>query len=155
MDAVIQLENLFGKDYFHAQVKEKFLEIHREVMGSLTYSQYMNSRPHDRTITPQTISDKLDPNIMVKCVRYLEKSLVIQIAQSQDIALPEAPDITMVDEIIRKSQKNAADSNAAATWPRERRENDFSSPFPFAITAQYNQTLLASSKTFIAEFESN
>ena len=153
MDAVSQLETLFGKEYFEGSVKREFLEIHREVMGSLTYSQYMNSRPHDPTITPQTISDNLDPNIMVRCVRYLEKSLVIQIAQSQDIALPEAPDITMVDEIIRKSQKNAADSNAAATWPRERRENDLSSPFPFAITDQYNQTLLISSKTFIAEFE--
>ncbi len=153
MDAVSQLENLFGKEYFDAHVKGEFLEIHREVMGSLTYSQYMNIRPHDPTITPQTISDNLDPNIMVRCVRYLEKSLVIQIAQSQDIALPEAPDITMVDEIIRKSQKNAAASNAAATWPRERKENDFSSPFPFAIKDQHNASLSTKETTFAVEFE--
>ncbi len=152
-DAVVQLEALFGREYFKAHVEPEFLEIHREVMGSLTYSQYMNSRPHNPDITAQTISDNLDPNIMVKCVRYLEKSLVIQIARTQEIELPEPTDIAIVDQIVSKSQKNAAASNAAATAPRERRENDFSSPFPFEMNAQYNQALLADGKNFITEFE--
>jgi hypothetical protein len=152
-DGVAQLERLFGQAYFHTEVNPKFLEICQKVATSLTYSQYMNQSPHDPAITQETISDKLAPNIMVECFRYLELKLTQKIAREYDVELPADADLAILDWVIRQSEKNAAFSNMAATAPRELRESDLSSSFPFAMNDKYNRFLEENGLGFVTEFE--
>jgi hypothetical protein len=152
-DGVQQLERLFGHDYFQTEVNPKFLEISQKVATSLTYSQYMNQSPHDPNITQETISDKLAPNIMVECFRYLELALTKQIASKYGVELPGDADLEILDRIILRSEKNATSSNTAATAPRELRESDLSSSFPFAMNDKYNRFLEKSGLGFVTEFE--
>lgn len=151
-EAIQQLKDLFGESYFESNVKNRFLELHSSVMGSLTYSQFMNSTPHDPSITQESISKNLDPNIMVECVRMLEGALVQKFVGEAEIGLPSESDLAIVQEIIKKSQKNAAYSNAAATAPREQKENDISSPVPFALNDLNNRRLAETGKTFVEQF---
>ncbi len=152
-DGVQQLERLFGQDYFQTEVNPKFLEICQKVATSLTYSQYMNQSPHDPAITQETISDKLAPNIMVECFRYLELKLTQKIAKEYDVELPDEDDLAILDRIILQSEKNATSSNTAATAPRELRESDLSSAFPFAMNDKYNRFLEEKGLDFVTEFE--
>ncbi len=152
-DAFIQLENLFGKPHFDQDVKPRFLEIFKTIVGSLEYSVHMNIQPHDDEITVPVIHETLAPNIMVECFRYLEQALVIKIAQEKGVTLPQQEDLLILNAVISRSQRNAASSNAAATVSRELRENDLSSPFPFDIDATYRALLDQKGTTFVKEFE--
>jgi len=152
-DGVQQLERLFGKEYFQTEVNPKFLEICQKVATSLTYSQYMNQSPHDPAITQETISDKLAPNIMVECFRYLELKLTQKIAEEYAVELPGGADIAILDRIILRSEKNATSSNTAATASRELRESDLSSSFPFAMNDKYKRFLEEKGLCFVTEFE--
>jgi hypothetical protein len=152
-DGVQQLERLFGHDYFQTEVNPKFLEICQKVATSLTYSQHMNQSPHDPAITQETISDKLAPNIMVECFRYLELALTQKIAREYDVELPGDADLEILNGIILRSEKNATASNTAATAPRELRESDLSSSFPFAMNDKYNRFLKEKGLAFATEFE--
>ena len=152
-DAVKQLETVFGKEYFYTQVYPQFLENHRVVMQSLIYSQHMNSRPHDAHITQESISENLAPNMMVECFRFLEEALVKKLAAENQVTLPSLSDLSIVQSIIRQSQKSASAANAAATAHREFKENDLSSPFPFAMSNEHSKQLLEDGKLFASVFE--
>jgi len=152
-DGVKQLERLFGQEYFQTEVNPKFLEICKKVAESLTYSLHMNKLPHDPAITQERISDKLAPNIMVECFRYLELALTKQIASKYGVELPSDADLAVLDWVIRQSEKNATSSNTAATAPRELRESDLSSSFPFAMNDKYMSLLKEKGLGFVTEFE--
>ncbi len=139
-DAMAQLTDLLGRNPV-TDSENEFKAIHQEVMGSLTYSCHMNEQPHDLSITRDSISKQLDPNIMIKCVRYLERLLVQKLAATHNFDLPIENDLIFLDELISISQKNAAASNAAATAPRELKEGDLSSVYPFEINRLYNEKL--------------
>jgi hypothetical protein len=152
-DAVLQLEKLFGKDYFDSNVKPQFLKIFESIVRSLSYSVYLNTRPHSSDITVDKIREILAPNIMVCCFRYLEQALVFQLLEKEGLPTPSPEDLSKLDTIIRMAQSNAASSNAAATASRElQKENDISSEFPFAMNTIFLEELSKTGVTFVKEF---
>jgi hypothetical protein len=151
-DSIDQLESAFGKTYFDERVKEEFLNIFISIGESLTYSVLLNVTPHHKKITPAIIHEKLAPNIMVCCFRYLEKSLVVKLAAELDIEAPSESDLGVLQRVIDMSQVSAASSNAAATVSRELREGDLSTPFPFIINDRLIEGLLKG-QSFVQKFE--
>jgi hypothetical protein len=138
-DAIVQLRDLFGREW--TPIESGFLTLHEKVMQSLTYSIFMNIRPHDETITDESILENLAPNMMVECFRFLEKSLVMQIADERGLSLPGASDIAICDAIVYQSQKSASLANSTATAAREMRENDISNAIPFSLNESYMGSL--------------
>jgi len=137
-DIVLQLQDLFG--WVWSEIEPEFLSLHEKVMGSLTYSIFMNTQPHAPEITDSAILGNLAPNMMVECFRFLEKSLAIHVAAENFIVLPES-DIALCDAIVSQSQLSASLANGVATAPREMRENDISNPIPFALNHAYMKIL--------------
>ncbi len=138
-DAIAQLRDLFGEKW--TSIESDFLTLHEKVMQSLTYSIFMNIQPHDETITDESILENLAPNMMVECFRFLEKSLVAQIADERGLSLPGASDIAICDALVSQSQKSASLANSTATAAREMRENDISNPIPFSLNKSYMGSL--------------
>ena len=150
-DAIVQLTTLFG-DTWEA-IAPEFLKLHDKAMGSLTYSILMNITPHDPSIVLANIMDNLAPNMMVECFRFLEKSLVMQIATEQRIALPDPEAIAVCDALVHLSQRSASLANSTATASREMRENDISNPIPFELNKAFTTLLLERDATFVDSFE--
>ena len=136
-ESVAQLEQIFTKPYFDQTVKPRVLELYGPIMDSLTYSAHLNTQPHDTEISIETIQRTLAPNMMVEFFRFLEQALVEKIATETGWTLPSETDVDVASVIVSASQRLASMANAAATAPRERRENDLSSPVPFAMSQTF------------------
>ena len=141
-DAMSQLRLLFGSHW--DTIEPDFLQLHKQVMNSLTYSILMNIDPLDPDINLGSILDNLAPNMMVECFRFLEKALTLQLAASQEISLPES-DFAICDRIVVDSQRSASWANSAATASRELQESDLSNFIPFELNRAYMASLGGSS----------
>ncbi len=150
-DAIVQLTTLFGDTW--DDIAPEFLKLHEKVMGSLTYSILMNITPHDPSIVLANIMDNLAPNMMVESFRFLEKSLVMQIATEHHMPLPDTAAIAVCDTLVQRSQKSASLANSTATASREMRENDISNPIPFELNKAYMTLLAERGTTFVDTFE--